>query len=53
VVLGASSGELALVGLLVVMVVLAPKVPRFGEWVASLLSPSRPGETAEGDDGEE
>jgi hypothetical protein len=42
-----------LVGLLLLMVVLAPKVPRFGEWVAGLVSRREPGEVAERDDAEE
>jgi hypothetical protein len=41
-----------LVGVLLLMVVLAPKVPRFGEWIAGLFSRRDAGE-AERDDAEE
>jgi hypothetical protein len=42
-VFGASTNELALVALLLVLVVLAPKVPRIGEWLGTLLVRGDPG----------
>ncbi|MEJ7728727.1 MAG: hypothetical protein WKG00_05885 [Polyangiaceae bacterium] len=41
--LGASNSELALVGMLFLLVLVAPKIPRIGEWLGSRFESSGPG----------
>ena len=43
-VLGASNSELALVGMLFLMVLVAPKIPRIGEWLGARFEQPGPGE---------
>jgi hypothetical protein len=42
-VLGASNSELALVGMLFLMVLVAPKIPRIGEWLGARFEQPGPG----------
>jgi len=41
-VFGASHSELALVGMLFLLVLVAPKIPRIGEWIGARFEPGDP-----------